>query len=334
MARYARVFTQFWTDEKIVALNEDERTLFLYLLTCPHGNMIGAFVLPPLYGCGDLRWHPERYDTAMRALLERHLVRRDERVQLTWLPNYLKHNPLENPSQTTAAIKVVEELPRSEMLREVAENARQCNRHYLEPLIAALEARCTPQCAPPYAAQTPTPVTVSVTVTATGSETHMPPDGGACAPQDGAKTASPTMGAPTVGKAAPAKREYTVEFERFWALYPRHTEKAKAFRVWQTRLREGVIAADLTAAAEHYTRACQAHGTEERFIKHPSTFLGPDKPYEEWLQARSEVAAAREPAGFAAIRAFMAKSEVTNSDQGADGAADNDSGRGLSARDA
>lgn len=287
MARYARVFTQFWTDEKIVSLTEDERTLFLYLLTCPHGNMIGAFVLPSFYGCADLRWPADRYEAALKTLLERRLVKRDEAVQLIWLPNYLKHNPLENPSQTAAAQKVVEELPRSELLREVAASVRSLGKNYLAPLIEALEnrcvAQCMAQCPPQCAAQTPAPVTVSVTVTE--KETHMPPGGGACAPQECAKTASPS-GAPTAGKAALKSTGYAAEFERFWKAYPRKVEKATAFRKWQARVRAGIPVEDLVAAAARYADHCRAKGTEERFIKHAATFLGPDKPYEEWLPPR------------------------------------------------
>src|SRR5690606_6790371 len=33
--------------------------------------------------------------------------------------------------------------------------------------------------------------------------------------------------------------EYSEDFERFWSVYPRKVEKRRAFKCWQTRLREG-----------------------------------------------------------------------------------------------
>ncbi|MEW5953259.1 MAG: replication protein [Bacillota bacterium] len=85
--------------------------------------------------------------------------------------------------------------------------------------------------------------------------------------------------APTVGKVP----EYTLDFLRFWAAYPRKNDKRKAFRCWQARLKEGLAASDLLAAAENYAAYCKKHGTEERYVKHAATFLGPDRPCLEWV---------------------------------------------------
>jgi hypothetical protein len=45
-----------------------------------------------------------------------------------------------------------------------------------------------------------------------------------------------------------------------------------------------VSADDLILAAENYARDCRARGAELQYIKHPATFLGPSKPYEEWIK--------------------------------------------------
>jgi hypothetical protein len=39
----------------------------------------------------------------------------------------------------------------------------------------------------------------------------------------------------------------------------------------------------LLAAVHAYAAACTADGRESRFIKHPATFLGPNKPYEDFI---------------------------------------------------
>ncbi|WP_067931219.1 hypothetical protein [Alicyclobacillus kakegawensis] len=95
----------------------------------------------------------------------------------------------------------------------------------------------------------------------------------------------------TTETPAPAEKpgsEYTREFEDFWRAYPRKVEKKGAYKAWKARLREGVPARDLIAAARHYAEDCSRRGTEMSFIKHAKTFLGPSKPYEEYIRAAPE----------------------------------------------
>ncbi|MDD2492281.1 MAG: phage replisome organizer N-terminal domain-containing protein, partial [Bacteroidales bacterium] len=80
--------------------------------------------------------------------------------------------------------------------------------------------------------------------------------------------------------------DYSSDFQAFWAVYPRKREKRGAFRVWKARIREKVKPAALIAAAKNYAAAMQ--GKDARFTKLPTTFLGPDKPYEEWINGIPE----------------------------------------------
>jgi hypothetical protein len=77
---------------------------------------------------------------------------------------------------------------------------------------------------------------------------------------------------------------YPDEFEEFWKVYPRRIEKKKAFRNWQARIREGYSPSQLIEATKKYATKCETENTLERYIKHPATFLGPDKPFEEFLK--------------------------------------------------
>ncbi len=77
--------------------------------------------------------------------------------------------------------------------------------------------------------------------------------------------------------------EYSEDFERFWSVYPRKVEKRRAFKCWQTRLREGYTADELIRAAEAYAEECRRKGRTKDYIKHASTFLGPNKPFEDYL---------------------------------------------------
>jgi len=39
----------------------------------------------------------------------------------------------------------------------------------------------------------------------------------------------------------------------------------------------------MIAAARNYAAYHDDAGTEARYIKHPSTFIGPDEPFREWV---------------------------------------------------
>jgi hypothetical protein len=89
---------------------------------------------------------------------------------------------------------------------------------------------------------------------------------------------------------------YDPDFEKFWAEYPRKVEKQRAYRCWKTRIREGLsegltmegLVRDLVNAAKNYAADCRKRRTEERYIKHASTFLGPDRPYLDWIKPNEE----------------------------------------------
>jgi hypothetical protein len=79
-------------------------------------------------------------------------------------------------------------------------------------------------------------------------------------------------------------QEYTPAFEEFWQMYPKKLGKRDAFKCWKTRLKEGVQAEVLTTACRHYRQKVVADGTEERFMMHGSTFLGPGRRYEDFIE--------------------------------------------------
>jgi len=121
-----------------------------------------------------------------------------------------------------------------------------------------------------------------------GKESDLPAEKLSCGAQEreGAKTAPGKKPAPTVGKAPGNDGEYDEydqDFLKFWAEYPKKVEKCRAYRCWKTRIKEGTSGGELITAAKNYTADCRKWGTEERYIKHASTFLGPDKPYLDWV---------------------------------------------------
>lgn len=112
MRDYGRVFSSIWESADFRALSEDGRTLVLYLLTCQHGTLVGAFRLPDGYVMEDMQWSSERVSEGFRNLSERGFAVRCETSKWVWVCKYLQWNPLENPNQRKAAVKIAEKVPK------------------------------------------------------------------------------------------------------------------------------------------------------------------------------------------------------------------------------
>ncbi len=136
--RYQRIHSQIWQDEKFTKLSEDARMLFIYILTCPHGNIVGIFVLPKQYIACDLGWELKRLAKPFNELLREQLIFYDEAVKLVCIKNHLKHNPLENRNQVIAATKNMAQLPSSVIYQTLTEQLRK---RYHEPLRKLLQER-------------------------------------------------------------------------------------------------------------------------------------------------------------------------------------------------
>ena len=82
--------------------------------------------------------------------------------------------------------------------------------------------------------------------------------------------------------------DYTEEFETFWGIYPKRENKKGAFRCFGTRLKEGYKADDLIRAASNYADKCRKNHTETKFTLLPTTFLGPDLRFVDYLPKAGE----------------------------------------------
>lgn len=92
----------------------------------------------------------------------------------------------------------------------------------------------------------------------------------------------------------PAKRnDYPADFESAWSAYPNRpgANKVSTFKAWSARVKAGAFPADILAGVERYAAYVLAERTEERFIKQPATFMGPDEHFAlPWRSSRSPAA--------------------------------------------
>lgn len=81
---------------------------------------------------------------------------------------------------------------------------------------------------------------------------------------------------------------YSKDFENLWKIYPRKTEKQKAYKAFMARTKNKVPFSDLKKAVENYAANCKERTIETQYIKHPATFFGSNKPYEDWIEIYQE----------------------------------------------
>ena len=99
---------------------------------------------------------------------------------------------------------------------------------------------------------------------------------------------------PAPPEAKKKESKYTTDFDEFWSVYPRRVDKGGAYKKYQTRTKEGFSPAELLLAAKNYALQCKQLGTEQRYIKHPATFLSDTRPFLDFLPKKTEVAATEE----------------------------------------
>jgi predicted RNA-binding protein with RPS1 domain len=75
---------------------------------------------------------------------------------------------------------------------------------------------------------------------------------------------------------------YSKEFETFWNIYPRKSEKKAAYAKYKASKNKGATVNQLLQAATNYALQCKRETTDEKYIKLPATFLGPNEHWREW----------------------------------------------------
>lgn len=81
---------------------------------------------------------------------------------------------------------------------------------------------------------------------------------------------------------------YSVHFDAFWKVYPRKKEKAKAYKAYCARVKDGFSDEELLKAATAYAEECSSRNTDERYIKLGATFLSANTPFEDYLKEGKE----------------------------------------------
>lgn len=141
---YGAVDRRVWNDERFRSWDRDVRMVWLYLLSCPHGNRLGCFVLPSYYVADDVQLEPDEAQEALAALEEAGRIVWDRELRVVCIRNHLRpeYNPLQNKSVVKAALKDLAKLPDSQKcLRALLEAVEQWGKPHYEKLEQELRQR-------------------------------------------------------------------------------------------------------------------------------------------------------------------------------------------------
>ena len=251
MRDYGRVHTRFWNNPEIRGLSDDGRLLALYLLTCPHSNIIGAFLCPDLHIEDALKWPSKRVAEALAELLLTGFAKRFRDGRHIVILNYLKWNPVDSPNVAVAALKQVEQLPLDDPATSFVVRGLERYGERFGSKLEAIRER--------FRKPLPTPEQEQE------QESEPKPE----KEQDNIPAQRSLL---VTNSPSPIPEHVNLRFEEWWALYPRKVEKAHAKKAFEKIVREQTSTIDeLIAGAAEYAQECETK--EYRFIKHPTTWL-------------------------------------------------------------
>ena len=111
MRIYGSIQISFWENGEIQRLSDQSKLLAIYLLTCPHSNMLGCFRLPDGYITEDLKWEIKNSKNSFHQLSEINFLTRDIHSSWVVIHHFLKWNPIQNPRQGVGVQKLFEIVP-------------------------------------------------------------------------------------------------------------------------------------------------------------------------------------------------------------------------------
>ena len=79
------------------------------------------------------------------------------------------------------------------------------------------------------------------------------------------------------------KKNYSTEFECFWEVYPRKSDKGEAYKKYLTRLKDGWSPEQLLTAAKKYRAQIITNRTDQKYVKLCKTFLSDTTPFTDYL---------------------------------------------------
>lgn len=123
MARYRKIDTRIWNDEKFRALSRNAKFAFVFILTHPNMTMLGAMRATSAGLAAELGFTPEEFAECFQEAVAQGMLKSDDAAAFVWLPRFLRYNLPESPSVVKSwgnALELIPECPlKDELIQRV-----------------------------------------------------------------------------------------------------------------------------------------------------------------------------------------------------------------------
>ncbi|MGA7675795.1 MAG: hypothetical protein WCA78_12225 [Rhizomicrobium sp.] len=122
MRDFNKVSPAIWLAGSFLSHPQDDRYLYLYLITCPHQNSAGCFTLPDGYACVDLGgWEVGKYRETLKALETTDLITTDPATSEVLINGWFNDNCPMNTNHLTGTKRVINGI-KSPVLKKIAQD--------------------------------------------------------------------------------------------------------------------------------------------------------------------------------------------------------------------
>ena len=132
---FTKIDGLLWNDAKFNKLSNESRFMFMYLVTCPHRNMIGLYSLPKIYIQYSMHLSEDAIDKSLKELKDNGFATYDDEAETVLVNNFIKHNPLDNPNMVKGAVKSIRTIPKTQLIFKLIDILKVGNTKYSEDMI-------------------------------------------------------------------------------------------------------------------------------------------------------------------------------------------------------
>ncbi len=152
MRTYGRLLTQIYEDPAFTeGLTDQGKLGFIYLKTCQHSNLLGCYVVKPLYMSADLNWDIEKTQRTIEELRTSGKIQYDSSTSLVRIVDWFEENKIDNPNVGKSVPTLIGRLPfvreiLSPLARDLLRWAEKLPVSYVDALkiLAETETRSEP----------------------------------------------------------------------------------------------------------------------------------------------------------------------------------------------
>lgn len=249
MAIYRNIQMTFWTDPKIIdEFTPEDKYFYLYLFTNPHTNLCGCYEISKRHAVLETGYSKETIDKLLDRFEKKHKVIcycADTKEVL--LINWSHYNWTSSDKFRKPLAKEIERVKNTDF------------RRFLTDLYNGIDTVSIP-----YGIGIDTTVTDTVINTVNNIEDIN------IVNKVNNNTNNNTL--------------YNKRFQEFWEIYPVKKDKKRAYKCYLARLNEGYSEEELLKAAENYVKECKKEKRETKYIKHATTFLSVNTPFEDYIK--------------------------------------------------